>query len=45
MTEELEKLAQCPLFEGIRPEDRKPMLACLGARMVSVSKNQVIFHE
>lgn len=40
-----EILAQCVLFAGIRPEDRGPMLGCLGARTVSAEKNQYIFRE
>jgi len=35
----------CVLFAGIAPEDRGPMLGCLGARMLEVGKNQVIFQE
>jgi len=38
-------LAQCVLFQGISPEDREPMLGCLGAKVMSVKKNQFIFQE
>lgn len=38
-------LEQCALFEGIRPEDRIPMLKCLGAKTLTAEKNQFIFQE
>ena len=38
-------LDHCALFEGIRPEDRGPMLGCLGAKVISTDKNQFIFQE
>jgi len=38
-------LAKCVLFDGIRPEDRAPMLGCLGARVLEVAKNQFVFRE
>ena len=40
-----EILGRCALFEGIAPEDRQPMLACLGARVVEVAKNNFVFRE
>ena len=38
-------LQSCPLFDGIRPEDLPGMLACIGAREVTMQKGQTIFHE
>ena len=38
-------LDRCALFDGIRPEDRQPMLGCLGARVVEAEKNGFIFRE
>lgn len=38
-------LEHCVLFDGVRPEDRVPMLSCLGAKVIDVKKNQVIFQE
>lgn len=38
-------LANCALFEAIRPEDRGAMLGCLGAQALSVVKHQFIFRE
>lgn len=38
-------LDTCLLFEGIEPQDRGTMLACLGAKEVAISRNQVIFSE
>ena len=40
-----EMLSNCALFDGVRPEDRVPMLSCLGAKVVEVKKNQAIFSE
>lgn len=40
-----EIMDRCALFEGIRSEDRLPMLSCLGAKVVSVGKNQYVFRE
>ena len=40
-----EIMDRCALFEGIRSEDRVPMLSCLGAKVVSVGKNQYVFRE
>ena len=40
-----EILQQCVLFDGIRQEDRSAMLGCLGAKVMEVRKNQVIFQE
>lgn len=40
-----EMLSGCVLFEGVRLEDRIPMLSCLGANVIEVKKNQVIFSE
>ena len=40
-----EILASCELFDGIRPEERVPMLACLGGREVAVRKNGYVFRE
>lgn len=38
-------LNQCALFDGIRPEEREPMLGCLGARVVDAPKNSYLFRE
>lgn len=38
-------LASCPLFDGIPPADLSAMLDCLGARVSTYGKNQVIFQE
>lgn len=40
-----EVLGKCVLFDGIRPEDRRAMLGCIGASMKQVAKNQFIFRE
>ena len=40
-----EMLSRCALFDGVRLEDRVAMLGCLGAKVVEVKKNQVIFSE
>ena len=40
-----EILEKCVLFSGIRPEDRGPMLGCLGARAVTAGKGQYLFRE
>ena len=40
-----EILAECTLFEGILPEERSPMLGCLGAKVAEVAKNQYVFRE
>lgn len=45
MEKYFEILADCPLFAGIRPEDRGPMLGCLGAKNSLVRKNQFVFRE
>ncbi len=34
-----------PLFAGIKPEDRKPMLHCIGYHVASYSKGEVIAFE
>ena len=38
-------LAACPLFDGIHSADLSTMLDCLGARVSTYRKNQVIFQE
>lgn len=38
-------LAQCPLFDGIQPEDLSALLGCIGGRTLSVPKGQAVFHE
>jgi len=38
-------LQQCPLFDGIRPEDLPGMIGCLGARKVDIKKGQSILRE
>lgn len=45
MKEYVPIMTRCSLFQGIRPEELPPMLACLGARVSEVRKNQVIFRE
>lgn len=34
-----------PLFDGIKPEDRKPMLRCIGYRISSFSRGEIIAFE
>ena len=34
-----------PLFAGIRPEDRKPMLHCIGYHVCSYSKGEIVAFE
>lgn len=38
-------LNQCPLFDGVAPEELGAMLGCLGAKKITASKGQVIFQE
>lgn len=38
-------LEKCALFEGIGPNDLPGMLACLGARVSKVGRNQPLFSE
>ena len=38
-------LARCPLFDSISETDLPALLSCLGARVSSYHKNQVIFLE
>lgn len=38
-------LERCPLFNGIRVEDLRAMLDCIGGRTMSVSKGQSVFRE
>lgn len=38
-------LLQCPVFYGIEPEDLKSMLACLGAKFITVAKGDPVFLE
>lgn len=38
-------LDQCPLFDGIAPEEMRAMLGCLGAKKITAQKGQLIFHE
>ena len=45
MEEILPILQNCPLCEGIRPEDLSGMLGCLGAKPVEAKKGQAIFRE
>lgn len=45
MEKHIKILERCALFSGISPEDILKMLDCLGARVIRVSKNQVIFSE
>lgn len=40
-----DKLTNCPLFDGVAPEDLSAMLSCLGARTLSASRGQVILPE
>ena len=40
-----EVMDRCALFDGIRSEDRVPMLSCLGAKVLSVGKNGYVFRE
>ncbi len=45
MREFFPALERCCLFSSISPEDLPGMLACLGAKVSAVKKNQVIFQE
>lgn len=38
-------IKKCPMFEGISELDLEGMLACLGAKRISVKKGEVIFGE
>ena len=38
-------LRQCALFEGIDPADMGGLLSCLGAKLVTVKKNAVVWAE
>ena len=38
-------LEQCPLFEGICPQDLSAMLGCIGGHTVSISKGQYVCRE
>lgn len=38
-------LQDCPLFDGIRPEDLPGMIGCLGAKKLNMKKGQSIFRE
>lgn len=38
-------MEDCELFSGIRPEDRQPMLGCLGAKILEVPKHRFVFRE
>ena len=38
-------LQNCPLFNGISPEDVPGLLGCLGARTLRVKKGQAVFRE
>lgn len=45
MQKNLSVLSQCPLFDGIAPENIGAMLACLNARTLSSTKGQTLFFE
>ncbi|MBQ8109454.1 MAG: Crp/Fnr family transcriptional regulator [Clostridia bacterium] len=45
MRKTLGALAACPLFEGVDGEDMRPMLDCMGARVVDVDRGGVILSE
>ncbi len=38
-------LNQCPLFDGIAPEEMQAMLGCLGAKKITAQKGQLVFRE
>ena len=38
-------LSQCPLFHEIGQEDLKAMMACLGAKLIAISKGNPVFLE
>jgi len=40
-----EVLKKCSMFDGIVESDLSGMLACLGARVISVKKGEIIFRE
>ena len=43
--EKIQILQSCPLFDGIADGDLGALLDCLGAKVLNVKKNQVIFSE
>lgn len=45
MKEFLPILLQCPLFEGVTPEELTAMLPCLNAAVVARQKNEYLFAE
>ena len=45
MEKYLKVLKKCPLFEGIEDENLLKMLHCLGARVLTFEKHQIIFGE
>ena len=45
MKEYFAVLEKCPLFTGIDPSDWEGMLACLGAHVTELRKNQAVFAE
>jgi len=38
-------LQDCPLFDGVKPEDLSGILGCLGARVIPIRKGQPTFRE
>jgi len=45
MQKDMDILAVCPLFFGIRQEDMSAMLSCLGGRLRTFSKGEIILGE
>ena len=45
MLESIAVMTDCPLFDGISPEDFSGLLACLGARRMNARKGQTILAE
>ncbi len=45
MREFIPILQDCPLFDGVKPEDLSGILGCLGARVVAIRKGQPAFRE
>lgn len=45
MKEYQEILDRCPLFDGIRAEDLRSMLTCIGGTVRQVAKGGIVFHE
>lgn len=45
MLKNVDKLADCPLFAGVAPEELQGLLHCLGARSAAFAKGETMLHE